>query len=389
MFRYLKFGSIPPLHHVAHYSSGRLLHEYCFTRQGFEDPYSILYLHHPPTDEVSREPFTDAAWAQPRARENEALLRRHFQTTKLAPHGTFITGRTLLAVNGHLHFGFCHPVKVEPVFFANNDGDELFFLQAGRVRLQSLFGFMELAPGDYLVIPRSCPYRFQFEDPPRFLYLEARGGMGIPEQFTNASGQFNMDAPYSERSFQTPEWDADLFEGGEPTRIVNKREETFTLTTYPGNHFRMEGWDGFVYPYALNLSRIQPKTGRVHLPPTSHLTFTGQGFAVMSFLPRVLDFDDNAVPCPFYHSSVDCEELLFYVSGDFTSRQGVEPGSISFHPSGIPHGPHPGAYQKSIGLKKTLEQAVMVDTFHPLGLTKDSAAIEDSHYPESWMEASS
>lgn len=151
----------------------------------------------------------------------------------------------------------------------------------------------------------------------------------------------------------------------------------------------MTGWDGYVYPYAINLKNIQPKTGRVHLPPVSHLTFAGGGLAVMSFLPRVLDFDEHAVPCPFYHSSVDCDEILFYHSGDFTSRKTIERGSISYHPSGIPHGPHPGAYKNSIGVKQTNEQAVMVDTFTPLFLTKQSVGLEDPDYPTSWQENTS
>ena len=171
--------------------------------------------------------------------------------------------------------------------------------------------------------------------------------------------------------------------------IIRKRQGKFTKTTYAQNYFKMSGWDGYVYPYAINLKDLQPKTGRVHLPPSSHLTFSGGGFAVMSFLPRLLDFDEKAIPCPFYHSSVDCDELLFYVSGDFTSRKNVEHGSISYHPSGIPHGPHPGAYKNSIGLKQTQEQAVMVDTYDPLHLTEDSEALEDPNYPTSWRESTS
>jgi len=389
MFRYLKFGNVAPMHHTAHYGDGRLLNEYCFTREGFEEPYSILYLVHPPTGESEQEVYREAAWGIPQKRELAVLQRRHFRTRRMEPQGHFISGRTLLAFNDHLTYGMCHPKKEETAFFANNDADELFFLAEGTVRFQSLFGKMTLTAGDYLIIPRSCPYRFSFDAPPRLLVVEAKNNISIPDVYVHKEGQLKMDAPYSERSFQVPEWDASLFENNEPVSIIRKRQGIFTRTRYPENFFQMAGWDGYVFPYAINIKNIQPKTGRVHLPPTSHMTFSGGGFAVMSFLPRVLDFDEKAVPCPFYHSSVDCDELLFYHSGDFTSRKTIEPGSISFHPSGIPHGPHPGAYQNSIGLKRTDEQAVMVDTFSPLYLTANSEALEDPDYPKSWQENAS
>ncbi|MFQ5451171.1 MAG: homogentisate 1,2-dioxygenase [Nitrospinaceae bacterium] len=386
MIRYLRMGDVPPMHHIAHYSGDRLLHEYSFTREGFEEPYSILYLHHPPTNEAHGEVYAGASWQAPTPRKDCLLQRRHFRSGLFSTPKHFIGGRTILAFNDHLMYGLCHPKTEEDAFFANNDGDELFFVFEGELQLQSLFGKIALTAGDYLILPRSCPYRFRFADAPRLLFVEARQGIGIPGQYLNPKGQIKMDAPYSERAFKVPEWDASLFESDGVSTIIRKRMGEFTRTAYGRNYFRMSGWDGYVYPYAINLRDIQPKTGRVHLPPSSHLTFSGGGFAVMSFLPRVLDFDEKAVPCPFYHSSVDCDELLFYVSGDFTSRKTIERGSISYHPSGIPHGPHPGAYPNSIGLKETLEQAVMVDTFAPLNLTEEGKALEDPDYPTSWRE---
>lgn len=389
MFRYLRFGNVPSMHHIAHYAGEQLLHEYCFTREGFEQPYSILYLYHPPTNEAGCEAYSAPAWSHPVERKNPLLQRRHFKSALYAPNKNFITGRISLAFNEFLNYGLCHPKKSGEDFFANNDGDELFFLFEGDVEFQSLFGKMRLTSGDYLLIPRSCPYRFNFSEAPRFMYVEGKHGIEIPATYLNENGQFNMDAPYSERSFKTPEWDGPLFEGDEPRTIVRKRQGTFTKTSYEKNYFKMTGWDGYAFPFAINLKNIQPKTGRVHLPPSSHLTFTAKGFAIMSFLPRVLDFDKQAVPCPFYHSSVSCDELLFYVSGNFTSRKFIERGSISFHPSGIPHGPHPGTYKNSIGTKQTEEEAVMVDTFGPLFLTEESETLEDPGYPTSWKEESS
>ena len=386
MVRYLRFGQLPSMHHIAHHSGGELLNEYCFTREGFEKPYSILYLNHPPTGEVEAEAYIDAVWPEATKRKETLLQRRHFKSGQFIADQNFISGRVLLAFNDDLSFGLCHPAAQEEAFFANNDADELFFLQEGKIELQSLFGKISVTAGDYLIIPRSCPYRFSFSGAPRLMFVEAHHGIQIPPEYLNDNGQFKMDAPYSERSFKTPDWDGSLFENDEAAIIIRKRDKTFTKTCYDKNYFKMSGWDGYVYPFAINLKNIQPKTGRVHLPPSSHLTFSGKGFAIMSFLPRVLDFDEQAVPCPFYHSSVDCDELLFYVSGDFTSRRGIEQGSISYHPSGIPHGPHPGAYKGSIGKKQTEEQAVMVDTFAQLFLTEESRNFEDPNYPASWME---
>ena len=387
MFRYLQFGEIPPMHHIAHYTiEGHLLNEYCLTREGFEKPYSILYLYNPPTAEMKSEAYTEATWPALSKRGNSLLQRRHFKSNLYESQKDFISGRILLAYNENLNYGLCHPESSAEVFFANNDADELFFLREGEIELQSLFGKIQLTAGDYLVIPRSCPYRLNFSRAPRLLFVEALGGIGIPREYLNDNAQIKMDAPYSERSFKTPEWDSDLFESDRSTTIIRKRQNKFIRTHYEKNYFKMSGWDGHVFPFAINLKNIQPKTGRVHLPPSSHLTFSGKGFSVMSFLPRVLDFDKRAVPCPFYHSSVDCDELLFYVSGDFTSRRDIERGSISYHPSGIPHGPHPGAYKDSIGKKQTEEQAVMVDTFDPLFLTAESEGLEDPDYPQSWRE---
>jgi len=389
MFKYLQMGTMPPMHHTTHYAGDRLLNEYCFTREGFEEPFSILYLYHPPTNEVENQPYLEAAWGSLEKRDDTLLQRRHFRSSMDQPQGHFISGRTPLAFNDDLTYGLCHPAECVPAFFANNDADELFFLAQGEIDIQTLFGKLKLVSGDYLILPRSCPYRFSFSSPPKLIYVEAKQGLSIPADFINVRGQLKMDAPYSERSFKCPEWDVELMESDEPVSIVRKRQGAFTHTFYSKNYFKMTGWDGYVYPYAINLKNIQPKTGRVHLPPDSHLTFAGGGFAVMSFLPRVLDFDEHAIPCPFYHSSVDCDELLFYHSGDFTSRKTIERGSISYHPSGIPHGPHPGAYKNSIGLTQTNEQAVMVDTFAPLFLTRQSEALEDPDYPTSWQENTS
>ncbi len=388
MIKYLTFGEIPSKRHSIFYNGHSLLNEYCFTREGFEDPYSILYLIHPPTNETNVHEYEAPSWSNPVARTENLLRRRHFCGMEVKSAKNFLDARFALAFNEDLVYGICSPSLDTDLFFANNDGDELFFVIDGKIQFQSLFGKLSLESGDYLLVPKSCPYRLQFQGSPRLLYVEAKSGMGLPQEFRNAGGQFKMDAPYNERSFKTPEWDSHLFKSSDPVSIVRKRAGAFTKTDYQTNYFKMMGWDGYVYPFAINLNDIQPKTGRFHLPPSSHLTFAGTGFSIMSFLPRILDFDKQAVPCPFYHSSVDCDELLLYVSGDFTSRKGIGQGSISFHPSGIPHGPHPGAYQNSIGKKETQEKAVMVDTYCPLKLTEESRTVEDLSYSDSWKEIS-
>ena len=284
MFRYLRFGSLPSMHHTAHYSSdSSLLNEYCFTREGFEDCYSILYLHNPPTQEEGVGPFNDASWSSFCKRESPTLQRRHFQTSRFDPGKGFLAGRLLLAFNEYLNYGLCHPQVTDSFFFANNDGDELFFLLEGEVELQSLFGKISLVSGDYLIIPRSCPYRFNFHGSPRLLFVEAKEGVGIPPEYINSKGQFTMDAPYSERSFKVPEWDSELFESDDPVKIVRKRQNKFTTTSYSKNYFKLSGWDGFVYPIAINLDNIQPKTGRVHLPPFIAFDFLGGRFRCYEF----------------------------------------------------------------------------------------------------------
>jgi homogentisate 1,2-dioxygenase len=386
MIKYLTFGETPSKRHSVFYKDQLLMNEYCFTRGGFEDFYSILYLVNPPTSEANVGLYAPPSWTSPKARAKNLLRRRHFLSSGFESEQNFIEARSVLAFNEDLIYALCRPKINSDLFFANNDGDELFFVLDGEVLFQSLFGKILLKVGDYLIVPKSCPYRFQFLDSPRLLAIEAKAGLSLPAEFRNANGQLKMDAPYSERSFSFPEWDTSLFEGTDPVSVVRKRKGIFTKTDYETNYFKMIGWDGYAYPFAINLDDIQPKTGRFHLPPSEHLTFSGEGFAVMSFLPRALDFDDNAIPCPFYHSSVDCDELLLYVSDDFTSRKGVGKGSISYHPSGIPHGPHPGAYKNSIGKKHTQEKAIMVDTYRPLQLTEESRSLEDLNYIDSWKE---
>lgn len=393
-------GKVPRKHHtVLRDDQGKLLYEHCITRRGFDGPYSIVYERAlPPRDAALRSPSLapDGDLWPDAAGERAALLaRRHFHGGKVlsdARGGDHIATRRLLFVNDDVAIGICRPLRAQGRYFANGDADDLFFVHAGSGTLHTLFGPLRYQPGDYLLIPRGTIYRVVPDaavdaTPPLWLVIEGRSYLEIPSNFRNPAGQLRMDAPYCHRDFRRPERlpepsGSDFAPGQYP--IVIKRGGTYHEVVRSTDPMDIVGWDGAVYPIALSIHDYQPKTGRVHLPPTTFSTFVGGGFIVCSFVPRVVDTDENAIPCPYPHSSVDCDEVLFYVSGNFTSRRGVGPGSLSFHPAGIPHGPQPGAYEASIGARRTDELAVMVDTFKPLLATPDALAVEDRSYHATW-----
>jgi homogentisate 1,2-dioxygenase len=299
----------------------------------------------------------------------------------------------VLLSNSDVAIGVCRPTEKAARYFSNADGDELYFVQSGTGRIESMFGPLPYRPGDYLLIPRGTVYRVVPDatqgggEGALWLLIEGRTHIEIPQNFRNPAGQLRMDAPYSHRDFRRPaELPApsgpEFHDGRYP--IIVKRGGSYHEIVRDADPMGVVGWDGTVYPIALSIHDYQPKVGRVHLPPTVFTTFVGGGFVVCSFVPRLTDFDESAIPCPYPHSSVDCDEVIFYVSGNFTSRRGIGPASISHHPAGIPHGPQPGAYEGSIGKTRTDELAVMIDTFQPLGLTADARTIEDPNYHDSW-----
>jgi homogentisate 1,2-dioxygenase len=400
-------GQVARKHHtVLRDDKGQLLYEHCLTRRGFDGAYSILYERSlPPRDAALRSAslaptgdlVPDASGERP-----SLLSRRHFFGGRVlagSGGGDHISTRRLLFVNDDVAVGICRPQRALPRYFSNGDGDDLFFVHAGRGTLETIFGPLRYGPGDYLLIPRGTTYRV-VPDPasaadggpgaasdPLWLVIEGRSYMEIPPNFRNPVGQLRMDAPYSHRDFRRPERlpggsSPDFTPGSYP--ILIKRGGTYHEVVRDRDPLDIAGWDGAVYPIALSIHDYQPKTGRVHLPPTTFSTFVGGGFIVCSFVPRLVDFDENAIPCPYPHSSPDCDEVLFYVSGNFTSRRGVGPTSLSFHPAGIPHGPQPGAYEASIGKTRTDELAVMLDTFKPLLPTPEALAIEDGNYHATW-----
>jgi homogentisate 1,2-dioxygenase len=384
-------GALPEKPHtVFRAPDGTLMQEEMFTRGGFDGPFSYLYHQRPITAPIEvRE--TDRGFPVARASErgNHPLQRRLYRSLDAKPAGAMLEARTPIVVNKDVAIYIARPDKDDDVLFANGDGDELHYLFEGEMRLESAFGPLDVVAGDYVHVPRSAPHRWKLRSKnATLLIFECRGGCIIPSNFRNPVGQLKMDAPYTHRDFKRPAGPvAELGKPAEgPTELVTKKVDRFSHHKLRNTPFDVVGWDGFAYPFAFPIEKYQPKTGLVHLPPTIHTTFVGPGFAVCSFVPRVTDFHPNAIPCPYPHSSVDCDEILFYVRGNFTSRKGVGPGCISLHPAGIAHGPHPGSYEKSIGSTRTDELAVMIDTFAPLIPCAEASTIEDPGYHSSWAE---
>lgn len=375
-------GEVPPKHHVAlRGPDGALRHEEAHTRAGFDGPYTLAYHLRRP------HPTAPAAaghgWPLPAAPPARALARRHYRTQDLAPRsGPALDARTPLLWSEDLTLGLCAPTAEDPAYFRNGDADELFFVQAGGGTLRTPLGDLAFGPDDYVVVPKGLLHRFLPDPgPQRWLWLELQQ-LHLPAQWRNEAGQLRMDAPLCHRDFRRVAWQPPRDEG--LRHLVVKRGGAFHGFTLPDSPLDVVGWDGTVYPFALPILAFQPRVGLVHLPPTWHGTFAARGALVCSFVPRPLDFHPEAIPCPYPHASVDVDEVLFYVRGQFTSRRGVGAGSLSHHPAGVLHGPHPGSYEGSIGARATDELAVMLDCARPLQPTAAALGVEDAGYDASF-----
>lgn len=397
MIQYVAMGKIPPKPHTTHYEDGKLLMEHCHTREGFEGAFSILYYRTPPTDENAVEKLAIPGFCPFEPLAEQPLHRRHIKTQDMKLKGDFLDARRVMMFNSDVQISMVKPTEKSPRFFSNGDGDELYFVNRGKGRIETLFGVLPFKDRDYLLIPRSTPYRIHWEGPdPDFLVFEGRGFIDVPKEWRNRHGQITMYAPYSHRDFHGPtellKYDA-AQHGTGTFRLVVKRDDVLTVHLHKHFPFEVVGWDGTVYPVSFNIHDYQPKTSTIHLPPTIHLTFAGNEFVVCSFVPRKVDYFDRgeskAIPCPYGHASVHMDEILFYVAGNFTSRRGIDSGSISLHPAGIPHGPHPGTYEKSVGHDRTSELAVMCDTYKLLRLTKVAHELEDKDYHLTWLSKES
>lgn len=393
MIQYHSLGKKPPKPHTAFYEDGKLLMEHCHTREGFEGPFSVLYYRIPPTDENAVEQIRIPGFCPFEPLAEQPLYRRHIKTQNLTAKGDFLDSRRVLLFNSDVHMSMVKPTEKSSRFFSNADGDEMYFVNKGTGRFETLFGVLPFKEHDYIQIPRATPYRIHWDGPnPEFFAFEGRGWIDVPKEYRNRQGQITMYAPYSNRDFRIPmellKFDK-ASHGDGPYKLVVKRDDTLTVHIHKHFPYDIAGWDGAVYPFAFNIHDYQPKTSTIHLPPTIHITFAGNEFVICSFVPRKVDYYNRdgvkSIPCPYGHASVHMDEILFYVAGNFTSRRGIDSGSISLHPAGIPHGPHPGTYEKSIGTDRTSELAVMCDTYKQLKLTKVAHELEDKDYHLTWV----
>lgn len=385
MIERLTHGEVPAKHHIAlRDAGGALRHEECITREGFEGPYTIVYHEHRPH---THSPVESAhGWPAAEAAPPAPLRKRHFRSQLMAPRrGAPVDARTPLLFNDDVVLSVSFPDQDDPVYVVNGDGDDVFFVQSGGGVVRSLLGDLAFGPDDYVVIPRGIPHRILLTPgaAQHWFVIECRGGVHVPRQWRNEVGQLRMDAPYCHRDFRPVSFRGPLDEG--LRTVVVKRQDRFHAFELAHSPLDVVGWDGSVYPFAFNILNFQARAGLVHLPPTWHGTFATRGALICSFVPRVVDWHPEAIPCPYPHASVDCDEVLFYSRGNFTSRRGVGPGSISYHPMGIPHGPHPGAYEGSIGARQTSELAVMLDTYKPLTATPFALPVEDPSYQHSFI----
>jgi homogentisate 1,2-dioxygenase len=382
---YYTLGSIPHKRHTQfRKTDGTLYAEQLFSTEGFSNDYSLLYHCHPPTEIIRTEEPYDM---QPLVAEEKMLKHRSFEGFRIKAQPDYLDSRKPILVNQDCHISLAAPQeRMGDYFFKNADADEMIFIHEGRGILQTMYGNLPFGYGDYLVIPRGTIYQMVFEDPNNRLFIvESFSPIRFPKKYLSKNGQLLEHSPYCERDIRPPHNLSTKEDAGDFLIKTKKKGRMYGI--HYGHHpFDVIGWDGCCYPFAFSILDFEPITGRVHQPPPVHLTFEGNNFVVCSFCPRLFDYHPQAIPAPYNHSNIDSDELLYYVDGDFMSRKNVTRGMLTLHPGGIPHGPHPGAVERSIGAKETKELAVMVDTFHPLQLTVDALDIENPDYTMSWAE---
>jgi homogentisate 1,2-dioxygenase len=381
--RYHRLGEVPAKRHTQFRTNGRLLVEEVMGYEGFSGNESILYHVESPCRIAEAGEFTPiehTEWVP------DAHVHRHLQTASVEPEGDPIYGRRCLMWNSDLEVSLCRPTEETDVFYRDGEGDEVFFVCEGSGTLETVFGSLAFREHDYVVVPRGTTYRFELDDGPQtWLCLQTPGEIETPNRYRNRYGQLLESAPFSQRDFHPPAELETHRERGDFEVVVRVRggHQRYLLDYHP---FDVVGWDGYVYPYTFNVHDFEPRTGRLHLPPPVHQTFQGPNFVICSFCPRELDYDPQAVPIPYHHSNLQSEEVIYYVSGEFGSRKGIEQGSITVHPSGLPHGPQPGLVEKSLGMRRTEELAVMWDTFKPLRLAALAAELDRPDYAYSWRD---
>ncbi len=383
---YHKLGQIPHKRHtVFRQEDGGIYYEHLMGNLGFTGLQSLLYTIRRPTTVLSTERAKELFWAPD---PDRTLRMRHFRTHRLPATGPSpIADRKPLLFNRDLGILLARPHGTDEFFYRNAQGDEIVYVTKGGGVLESQFGELPFREGDYLVIPRGIIHRYRLgEQEQVFLVVESRGHVRTPQRYRNAHGQLLEHSPFCERDIRPPQTLPVHDVSGEFPVLI-KQHNALHRAILDHHPCDTVGWDGYYYPWALNIADFEPITGRVHQPPPVHQTFSGDGFVLCSFVPRLFDYHPDAIPVPYNHSNVMSDEVLYYCNEEFMSRQDVECGSITLHPDGLPHGPQPGKTEASIGAKQTNELAVMIDTFAPLTVAQDILECEDRDYGRSWLES--
>ncbi len=405
---YTKLGKLPQKRHVQfRRPDGALYSEELFGTEGFVGPTSTMYHIHPPT-QVSG--WTALYGTKPEYVETDVMRMRHIKSQNLKPKGDPVTGQVIVLGNSDVEMSLCNPAEPMSYHFKNGQGDELFFVHYGSGTAYTMFGTLKFGKKDYLLIPKGTIYKLVFDERPddgsdtddfggyskaempfgKFVMFETCNAShyGPPPRYVSkTTSQFLEHAPYCERDLRVPFEDADhplAYEDTGEFEVRIKARDCVHSYIYPYHPLDVVGWDGCYYPYCFNIDDFAPIVGKLHMPPPIHQTFEAHNFVICSFCPRMLDFHPEAIPVPYNHSNIDSDEVLYYVEGNYKARRGIESESISLHPQGIPHGPHPGTVEASLGKTHTDELAVMCDTFRPLYPTKAALELDDPQYPESW-----
>jgi homogentisate 1,2-dioxygenase len=380
---YHKLGNIPSKRHTQfRQADGSLYQEQLFGTIGFDGMSSLLYHIHPPT--VVNEILAEKNIAPEIAIEKNMMMRS-IQGFHVPPTDDYLDSRVPVLVNNDVYIELASPKKsMTDYFYKNADADEVIFIHKGKGVLKTQLGNIDFGYGDYLVVPRGMIYQLHFEtEENRLFIVQSFHPIYTPKRYRNWFGQLLEHSPFCERDIRPPHALEPIDEKGD-FLIKIKKEDVLYSYVYAYHPFDVVGWDGYNFPYAFSIHEFEPITGRVHQPPPVHQTFETSAFVICSFVPRMYDYHPLSIPAPYNHSNIDSDEVLYYVDGDFMSRNHVEKGQITLHPAGIPHGPHPGAYERSIGKTETQELAVMVDTFKPLKLTKQAMELELRDYKTSW-----
>ncbi|MBI3512263.1 MAG: homogentisate 1,2-dioxygenase [Bacteroidetes bacterium] len=382
---YHHLGKFPQKRHTVFKSKkGKYFYEQLFGTEGFTGFSSLLYHTHRPTQIKEILKSVDITPEIAVAKNIKPLLLQGFN---IVPKDDFLESRTPLLVNSDVLLGLAAPQKsMKTYFYKNADADEVIFIHKGKGKLRTFMGNIPFTYGDYLVIPRGMIYQMEFETKDnRILYVESHHPIYTPKRYKNSSGQHLEHSPFCERDFKLPK-ELETYDRKGSFLIKVKKENVLHDIVYATHPFDVVGWDGYNFPWGFSIHNFEPITGRVHQPPPVHQTFETSAFVICSFCPRLYDYHPKSIPAPYNHSNIDSDEVLYYVDGDFMSRNNIQQGYITLHPKGIPHGPAPGAMERSIGQKETAELAVMVDTFRPLQITKAAMKIDDGKYYKSWVE---